>query len=160
MTEEQKIKEMVKQKYSEKALKKFNDGYNCAQSVLYAFNEYNLDENLALNISVGFGVGMGRKQEVCGAISGAIMVLGLKYGNNGNSTQEKINSVYEKVQCLFDEFIKKKGTVKCIELLNGCNLLTDKGQKYFRNNNLKENVCNECVALTCKILENIIEENS
>ena len=78
----------------------------------------------------------------------------------GNSTKEKTNNVYKKVQSLLESFAKEKGTVKCMELLNGCNLLSDEGQVYFNNNNLKENICCECIALTCKILEEIIEENS
>jgi len=149
---------MKEKQVSEEAVKKFKEEYNCAQSTLCAFIGNSMDENLALNLSVGFGAGMGRKQEICGAISGAIMVLGLKYGNDGNSTKEKTNNVYKKVQCLIERFTKEKGTVKCIELLNNCNLSTDEGQEYFNNNNLKESICCECVALTCKILEEIIEE--
>jgi C_GCAxxG_C_C family probable redox protein len=142
---------------SEKAVKIFREEYNCTQSILYAFTENNIDKDLALNLSVGFGAGMGRKQEICGAISGAVMVLGLKYGNDGNNTKEKTNNVYKKVQYLIERFTQEKGTVKCTELLNGCNLMTNEGQEYFNNNNLKESVCCECVALTCKILKEIIK---
>jgi len=143
---------------SEKAVKKFREGHNCAQSILCTFTENTMDENLALNISIGFGSGMGRKQEVCGAISGAIMVLGLKYGNDGNNSKEKINNVYKKARYLIERFTKEKGTVNCRELLKGCNLLTNEGQEYFQKNNLRENNCCEYIALTCRILEEIMEE--
>ena len=143
----------MKENYSEKAVRKFREEYNCAQSILYAFMEDGTDKDLAVNLSVGFGAGMGRVQETCGAISGGIMVLGLKYSNRGSNDKE---NVYPKVQCLLERFAKEKGAVKCIELLNGCNLLTSEGQEYFNNNDLKENICCECVALTCKILEEII----
>jgi C_GCAxxG_C_C family probable redox protein len=151
---------MKKDNLSEKAIKRFREGYNCAQSTLYVFTVNTMDETLALNISAGFGVGMGRKQEVCGAISGAIMVLGLKYGNDGNDSKEKINNVYKKARYLIERFTKEKGTVNCRELLNGCDLSTDEGQEYFQKNNLKENNCCEYIALTCRILEEIMEENS
>jgi len=60
------------------AINSFRSGYNCAQSVLYAFkDDFDFDENLALDISVGFGGGMERLQEKCGAVTGAFMVMGL-----------------------------------------------------------------------------------
>ena len=148
---------MSKQKHSEKALEKFREGYNCAQSVLYAFMEDSIDEAVALNISVGFGAGMGKKQKVCGVISGAVMALGLKYGNEGNNNQEKTKNVYKKVQYLIERFTQEKGGINCIKLLKGCNLLTDEGQEYFQKNKLKETVCCEYVTLTCEIMEEIID---
>jgi arsenate reductase len=144
---------------SERAVGKFREGYNCAQSVLYAFIGNRMDEDLAMNISIGFGAGMARKQEVCGAVSGGIMVLGLTYGDDGDNIKEKTNHVYGKVQRLIGRFIEEKNTINCAELLNGCNLLTDEGQASFQKNHLKENVCCGCVALTCRILEEIIDEN-
>ena len=149
---------MSNQKQSEKALEKFRGGYNCAQSILYAFMGDSIDENTALNISVGFGAGMGKKQKVCGVISGAIMVLGLKYGSYGSNNQEKMRIVYEKVQYLIERFTQEKGGIGCIKLLKGCVLLTDAGQEYFQKNNLKENICCPVVALTCDILGEIMEE--
>ena len=59
----------------------FERGYGCAQSVLGAFcRDYGLDEETALRIATGFGSGMGRLCEVCGALTGGFMVIGLKYG--------------------------------------------------------------------------------
>lgn len=63
---------------ADKAIDSFRAGNNCAQSVLLAFkDDFNFDENLASKISVGFGGGMGRLQEKCGAVTGAFMVIGL-----------------------------------------------------------------------------------
>ena len=59
----------------------FKQGYNCAQSVVLAFKDgLNLDDRTLLAVASSFGGGMGRLREVCGEVSGAFIVLGLKYG--------------------------------------------------------------------------------
>ena len=138
---------------SEIAIKKFNESNNnCAQSVLFSFSkDFGLDEKLALKIATGFGVGMGRNQSVCGAVSGAVMVISLKYGDNMEIT-------YNHVRSFIQKFKEKNATIDCIDLLNGCNLLTEEGQKYFRENGLRHNKCNEFIKLSCEILEEIINE--
>jgi len=66
---------------SDRATEMFLSGYNCAQSVLWSFSdEVRLDPDTALRIACGFGAGMARRQEVCGAVTGGIMVLGLRLG--------------------------------------------------------------------------------
>jgi C_GCAxxG_C_C family probable redox protein len=130
-------------KASEKAEKKFREGFNCAQSVIYSFaDKLNLEQDQALRISNGFGGGMGRKQEVCGAVSGAIMVLGMMYGRGENEDREKQEKTYAKVREFIDKFEAKFKTVNCKSLLDGCELLTAEGQEMFKNNNLKEKCCN------------------
>ena len=63
------------------ASERFAEGYNCAQAVMFAFSEdCGLSPDLALKAACGFGGGMGRKQEVCGAVTGAILVLSLRQG--------------------------------------------------------------------------------
>ena len=139
---------------AEIALCKFSEGYNCAQSVAYAFaNEVNIDKDILLTISTGLGAGMGRKQEVCGAVSGAIVILGAKYGRKENETKDKQEITYSKVQKLIDDFIKERDTIRCSELLQGCNLLTDEGQKIFKEKNMLREICFKCVELTCDILQ-------
>ena len=67
-------------KYSDRAVELFKEGKNCSQAVFTAFaTELGLTEEMALSISVGLGGGVGRMREVCGAISGSAMVVGLKY---------------------------------------------------------------------------------
>ena len=136
---------------AETAIKLF-ETYNCAQSVLTAYAEdLRLDKNLALSLSVGFGGGMGRTQDVCGAVTGAIMVLGLSSGFKEEDRRDKINAVYAKVQHFLNEFAEAKGTIKCRDLL-GCELLSEEGQKYFKEHNLKEN-CREYVRFCCEMLD-------
>ena len=137
---------------AEKAIVNF-ERYNCAQSVLHAYcEEYGLEKNQALQTAAGFGGGMGRTQEVCGAISGAIMVLGLSSDFREEDGRPKINEVYAKVHQFINEFSAKYGTIKCWDLLGGCDLLSEEGQKFFRENNLKEK-CREYVRFCCHLLD-------
>ena len=141
---------------SELAVLKFKDGYNCSQSVLVTFaEELQLDRNVALKIANGFGGGMGRTQEVCGAVSGGIMVLGLLFGRGENEGKEKQEFLYSKVQELINEFTKIESTVNCKDLLSGCNLLTESGQKQFKEKLLIDR-CYSYVKLVCEIIKKMI----
>ena len=99
-------------KYSERAVELFKQGKNCSQAVFTAFaTDYGLSEDTALNISVGLGGGVGRLREVCGAISGSAMVVGLVHPEYDKA------KVYEKVQLITDEFKKTNRSIVCKELL-------------------------------------------
>lgn len=142
--------------HSDTAVEYFQNGFNCAQAVLVPFaDEQGLDENTALKIASGFGAGMGRKQEVCGAVSGALMAIGLVYGRGKDDDPEKKNVTYDKVREFMDEFRKDNGAVTCRELLVGCDLMTEEGQKYFSESNLKEK-CVGYVRSACGIVEQIV----
>lgn len=101
----------------EEAVTTFNKGFNCCQAVLSVFcEELNMDKEMALKIGTGFGGGL-RKGEVCGAVSGAVMVIGLKYGHciEGDiETKKKANSITRE---LVDRFEEKNGSIICKELL-------------------------------------------
>lgn len=143
---------------SEIANNMFFSGYNCAQSVLYSFCEdLNIDKNIALKIACGFGAGMGRKQEVCGAISGGIMVLGMIYGKGENEDSEKIDKTYKKVWELIERFSQKYNTYICHELIDGCDLSTLEGQRQFKEKDYKNKVCKQCVIDVVEIIEEIIK---
>ena len=138
---------------AETAVKYFSN-YNCAQAVAAAYSaECGLDVDKALQAAVGFGGGMGKLQETCGAVSGAVMVLGLYSGFKEGDSRDKINAVYEKVRRLIGGFSARKGTVKCRDLL-GCDLTTEEGQKFFKENNLRDR-CKDYVRLSCELLEEI-----
>lgn len=143
---------------SEIAVNKFKEGYNCAQSVLFCYADLlNISKDSALRIANGFGAGMGRKQEVCGAISGGILVLNHIYGRGENEDKQKQDLTYSKVRYLIDSFEKKYNRINCKKLLDGCELLTTDGQEKFKTNNLIDK-CYGYVEYTVKLLEEIIAE--
>ncbi|HHT97360.1 MAG TPA: C_GCAxxG_C_C family protein [Clostridiales bacterium] len=147
-------------KKSEIAINKFLAGYNCSQSVFYSFCDYlNFDKDTALKVSCGFGAGMGRKEEVCGAVSGGIMVLGVLYGRGDCNDSLLTENTYRKTRLLINNFVEKHNTVICRELLEGCDLTTPRGKKEFKEKDLLNNVCKECVGIVVDIVEDIIEED-
>lgn len=141
------------------ALKSF-ESYNCAQSVISAYAEdFGMNLNQALQAAVGFGGGMGRVQDVCGAVTGAIIALGLSSGFTETDGREKINEVYAKVRRLINDFTEQKGTVKCRELL-GCDLSTEEGHKHFADNRLRDTKCCSYIRLACELLDKYFSEDA
>ena len=102
----------------EKAQGLFLNGYNCAQSVFAAFcDETGIDEATALKLSSPFGGGMGRMREVCGAVSGMFVVLGITDGYSEADGDETKLALYKKVQDLAEIFRKNNGSIICRELM-------------------------------------------
>ena len=125
--------------------------------MLYAFREESgLSEETALKIACGLGAGMGRKEEVCGAVTGGIIVIGAKYGRGVNDDRTATEKTYAKTRELMDKFTKRHGTFICRKLLNGCELTTEEGQKQFKENDLLNKTCKPCVQSVVEILEGIV----
>jgi C_GCAxxG_C_C family probable redox protein len=93
------------------AMSRFADGFNCSQAVFAAFaDDFGLDGETALKIASGFGGGMGRMAETCGAVTGAMMVLGLKFGS-ASPDQKAKELVYAKVKAFADCFKARNGSL-------------------------------------------------
>ena len=138
------------------AVNKFKEGYCCAQSVLFSYTDkLNISKDLALKMADGFGAGMARKQEACGAVSGAILVLNLLYGRGENDGEEQHEFTYGKVKELIDKFEARFDTVNCRKLLDGCDLMTPEGQELFKAEKMSEKCCGY-VDYTVKILDEIV----
>ena len=136
------------------AKEKFLSGYNCAQSVFFAcLDEKQISKDAALKIATGFGAGLGRMQEVCGAVSGAIMAVGLKCGRGEGEDKNASEVTYQKTRDLIKAFKEIHGSILCRELLNGCNLRTEEGQTEFRDQGLLQKTCIKCVETAVRLLE-------
>lgn len=102
----------------EKAIRLFQEGYNCSQAVFAAFSdEYQIPKDMALKLSSSFGGGIGRMREVCGAVSGMSMVAGLETGAIDGEDAEGKKKNYDMVQKLAAKFREKNGSIICRELL-------------------------------------------
>lgn len=125
----------------------FMSGRNCAQAVLGAFADgFGLDAETAAKVACGLGGGVGRLREVCGAVSGAAMALGLKYGSDKAV-------VYPKVQALAERFRAEAGSIVCRELLEGTQATTG-GQSEARTPEYyRKRPCVELVRLAARLLE-------
>lgn len=144
--------------HKEKALQYFSDKFHCSQSVLAAFApELGLTEEQALKLGACFGAGM-RKGEVCGACTGALMVLGLMYGQSDKDDLEsrmRANKVNDE---MMNGFAEKNGSYICNELL-GCDIRTEEGVKEAREKGLFTKFCPKMVAAAVDVLEEIIQKN-
>lgn len=99
-----------------KATEMHESGFNCAQSVLCACGEYTgLDEKTALAISGGFGGGV-RSGEVCGAISGAVMAIGMTVQYTDTSDAETKAKIAQLAKSCVESYKEKYGCVRCAEL--------------------------------------------
>jgi C_GCAxxG_C_C family probable redox protein len=112
----------------ETAVEKFNMGLNCSQAVLSSYCEQlGLDCQTGIKIATGFGGGM-RMGETCGAVTGAFMVLSLKYGNTAIEDTQAKEKTYEKIIEFTKRFRSRVGSATCRELL-GCDISTPEGRK-------------------------------
>ena len=142
----------------EQAVEKFDRGYNCSQAVLSTYCEqFGLDCETALKIATGFGGGM-HINGTCGAVTGAIMVLGLKFGNTDENKQAK-EKTYGKVILYANQFIARNGSVKCHELL-GCDITTLEGVQFAREKGLFSSICPGLVRDAAEILEQMLAEEA
>jgi C_GCAxxG_C_C family probable redox protein len=138
-----------------KAVSDFNQGYNCAQSVFSAFSdEFGINKELARSIACGFGAGFGRLQETCGAVTGAIMVIGCKYFKRNDWSGSK-EIVYQKTRDFISRFKERNGTINCLELI-GVDFNTEEGMQTAKKKNLFRDKCEKYVRDACEILEEII----
>jgi len=141
----------------EKAIESFQSGLNCAQAVVSSFSEkMGFDKNLAVSLSGGFGGGMGRLQETCGAVTGAFMVLGIYNSQKFTDIAERRERTNSMVQQLSHEFKKLHGFTDCRTLLN-CDLRTEEGQQIHKEKNNSKIICEKCIVDAVRILEKMIE---
>ena len=102
----------------ERAVELFKSGYNCAQAVFAAYADfYGIDRDLALKISSSFGMGIGGMHEICGAVCGMTMIIGLEIGVTVAKDSNKRKANYTMVQKLADDFCRENGNIKCKLLL-------------------------------------------
>ena len=141
----------------EQVLDYYSRNFNCSQAIFTTYaKELGIEEETALKIATQFGGGA-RKGELCGAVSGALMVLGLKYGHcHGDDVAEKIRA-YEIATEYMNRFIKKYKTVVCRELL-GYDLSKPEDMAVIKEKNLFKTTCPQMIASATLILEEMIEE--
>jgi C_GCAxxG_C_C family probable redox protein len=123
---------------SEIAVSSFDQGFNCAQSVFAAFaSQFGMDESSMLKLSSLFGGGVARRGQVCGAVSGGLMALGLARGADTPSGKEE---AYRLGQEYLHNFEARHGSILCRDLL-GYDISTDAGRQLARENGAFKTLC-------------------
>ena len=142
---------------ADRAVELFSGGFNCSQAVLTAFaSDFGLSEELTLKLGSEFGSGA-RNGELCGAVSGALLVLGLKYGHCNSADTERKMRAY----AIADEFTRRfrevNGSIVCRELL-GYDLTNPEDMAAISEKNLFREFCPLMVKSAVKVLESILSE--
>lgn len=147
-------------KYAKIAGENFKAGYNCAQSVFLAFEDfYDLDKKTALKISSSFGGGMSRLREVCGAVSGMAMVAGMLYGYDAPKDYEGKSEHYARVQELAKAYEAKNGSIVCRELLGLSKKREEPTPERRTEEYYKKRPCEQLVRMAAGIMEEYMEQH-
>ena len=143
--------------HRKQAAEYFEGGYNCAQAVAAAFSDVTgLTPAMSAKVVSGFGGGMGRMREVCGAVSGMVFVLSNLYGYD-TPDQEAQKKIYGITQELAGKFREEAGSIICRELLNNPPsdpTPTPRTQEFYGSR-----PCTRLVVLAAKILDEYLTEN-
>ena len=137
----------------------FEGGCNCCQAVFCAFlDETNLSKDDAMRLSAGFGGGMGRLREVCGAVSGMTMVLSNKFACADPNNKAEKAALYALIQKAAADFREENGSIICRELLGlsekpSIPTPDDRTKEYY-----KKRPCSELVRCAAEIAEKIISK--
>ena len=138
---------------TEIALNRFSQGFSCSQSVFSAFAaQFGIAEDLALKIASPFGGGVARQGEVCGAVTGALMVIALKHGT---ITPEKKEEIYKISQEFIHRFEEKHGSIVCRKLVGYDIRISEEFQK-AREEKVFEKNCPGLVKDAAEIVKSLI----
>lgn len=142
----------------QKAQDKFLDNYACSQAIFSVYcKNYDIDPQVALSLSAGFAGGM-CMGKTCGAVTGAVMVLGLKYGGQQPETPQGRRNVKEAV-CHYTELFKDmNGSTECKDLLS-VDISTSQGKQVAKEKNLFRTVCPKLIKDSASILEQILNDS-
>ncbi len=138
----------------EKAVELYKSDYNCAQSVIAAYEDY-LGTQTLVDMAAGFGGGMGRLQKSCGAATGAFMVMSSLYNH---ASQESKDQLTEDIQSFAARFNKIHGDLNCRNLIE-YDLNDDDEYKKAKENNVFENKCTKFIETAVSLVDEFIEKS-
>ena len=142
----------------DRAVELFVEGYNCAQAVAAAFGDLTgLDEKTAARMASCFGGGMGRMREVCGAVSGMLLVAGMLYGYDDPKATKEKRDLYAQVQAMAGQFREELGSIVCRDLLK--NPPSDPNPTPRTEQFYKDRPCARMVATAARIMDEFIESH-
>jgi C_GCAxxG_C_C family probable redox protein len=143
---------------SEAAAQMFLDGYNCAQSVAGSVGPaHGLDRATAIKVAQAFGGGMGRTGNVCGAVTGALMVIGFVCSAKDSKDVAAKAKSAAMARDVMDRFRARQGSILCRDIL-GCDIGTDEGHRQAAEKGLFKTVCAKAVEDAAAVLEEVLAE--
>ncbi|HDQ72013.1 MAG TPA: C_GCAxxG_C_C family protein [Chloroflexi bacterium] len=144
-------------KRRDRAVSYFDEGFSCAQAVLATFApQFGLTTEQAMRVAGSFGSGMAGRGQTCGAVTGAMMVIGLQEGKTRGDDDAARDQCYAVVDAFVTRFEGRHGSIVCRELL-GCDISTPEGMAHARENNLFDERCTTFVRDAADILTTLLE---
>jgi C_GCAxxG_C_C family probable redox protein len=141
---------------ADRAVSLFREGFSCSQAVFTAYaGELGLAHETALRIAQPFGGGIAKSGDWCGAVTGAFLVIGLKYGRIKADDTAAKDKTYALVQEFVRRFRSKHGSVRCNDLL-GCDIGTPEGQKTIEEKKLHQTLCEDLIRDAMGILDGLL----
>ena len=140
-----------------KAVARFVDGYSCAQALLSVYGpDLGLDERMAMKIASPLGGGLSRTDGLCGAATGAILVLGCALGHEGPGDDDGKARMIDCVQEFLRLYEERKGSTMCTDIL-GHNLSQPGVPEMVKAEGLSKEPCPEAVRTAAELLEELLE---
>ncbi len=146
--------------FKESARQCFSGPGNCSQSVFSVFaKNLGLELDTALKVASAFGGGMGRRQHTCGAVTGALMAIGLRYGMGTEGEVARKEKTYQLAGQFMDEFTRRHGSLSCRDLLEGLSMTDPDDLRLIEEKGLFRTSCVSYVTDAVEILESVFAEN-
>jgi C_GCAxxG_C_C family probable redox protein len=143
------------------AIETFQNGYNCAQSVFSVFSEeLGISKDAGMKLANPFGAGITYLQETCGAVTGSLMAIGLKYGKGERGTAEDKERAYDMSRHFLTEFKKAHGSLQCRVLMEGHDMSSPEGIAKIQEMDLFRLRCMKLVQNAVEITESILSPKS
>ena len=141
---------------TEDARATFRKGFNCSQAVLSSFGEeFGLDPIMAYKVAAAFGGGMGHMGETCGAVTGAFMVIGLKYGLTVSDGSQSHKEAFSAVQDFVEQFKSRHGSIVCRDLL-GFDINDNTAFREAKKQGIPQKICPKLVQDAAEIVETLM----
>ena len=141
---------------ADKAVACFREGFACSQAVLSSFaGDFGLDKDMALKLASGFGGGMGRMAQTCGAVTGAYMVIGMKHGATTAQDKAAKEHTYLVIREFNERFKARNQSLICKDLLN-CDISTPAGFEEAKQKGLLTTICPKMVRDAVEVLEEML----
>ena len=150
---------LTKKETVKRAVQFAEKGFLCSEAVLLALSEaQNITSEIIPRIATGFGAGIGRHGEVCGALSGAVMGLGLRFGRSQVSETPQGSSPYQFGQTMVNLFVTRFGHIRCRDILD-LDISSDEGRKKYRELKLWESKCRDLIRIATELAYDLLQAN-
>ena len=145
---------------ADEAVAMFLGGHNCAQSVLACCGKgRGISRETAIRVAQAFGGGIGKTGNLCGALTGGLMVIGTHCAAIDAADTAAKARAHKLAQAMMNEFARCNGSLLCRDLI-GCDMRTSEGMQHFQKTDAMHKVCAKAVRTAVEIIETLLSEDN